>query len=68
MGGMPDNRVTEGFLSPDEFAHELGVKSESVRTWVRRGLLPCVQLGRLQLIPRDALDRLLRKGEWHSGQ
>jgi len=51
----------DAFVSPDEFAQQLGVRVSAVRSWIRRGELPAVRLGRLTLIPRDALQRLLER-------
>jgi excisionase family DNA binding protein len=56
-----DCRAARGFLSVPEFARSIGVTEPTVHRWVRAGDLPCVRLGRLVLIPADALQRLLEK-------
>lgn len=63
MNLQQSHAVTHGFLSASEFAEALGVSEERVRTWLRRGQLPAVRLGRLILIPANALTLLLERTE-----
>jgi excisionase family DNA binding protein len=58
-----DNDITRGFLRPAEFAEALGVSVITVQVWVRDGRLPAVRLGRLILIPEDALRRVADRQE-----
>ena len=58
-----EETITEGFLTPDEFAKKLGVTPTVVRTWIREGALPAVRLGRLVLVPEDALLRIIDRRE-----
>ena len=41
------------------FADRVGVSTTPVLAWIRQGQLPVVRLGRLTLLPEDALRRLL---------
>ena len=61
-----DASLRDGFLSPAEFAEELSVSLASVQAWIRDGRLPAIRLGRITLIPKDALQRLL--GDQGGGQ
>jgi excisionase family DNA binding protein len=60
---MSASPVTEGFTSPAEFARTLGVPTTRVLVWIREGYLPAVRLGRLVLIPVDALRLVLERQE-----
>lgn len=60
---MSASPVTEGFASPEEFARTLGVPTSRVLAWIREGQLPAVRLGRLVLIPVDALRLVLERQE-----
>ncbi len=55
--------VKDDFLTIQEFARELGVPAGRVQAWIREGQLPAVRLGRLTLIPKDALRRMLERQE-----
>jgi len=47
--------ITAGFLHVTEVAEALHVTTATLQRWIREGRLPAVRLGRLTLIPRDAL-------------
>ena len=47
------------FISVSAFAEAHGFDADHVRRWVNAGQLPAIRLGRLTLIPEDALSRLL---------
>jgi len=55
--------ITKGFLSLRDYAEVFGVKQATIQRWVRDGSLPAVRLGRLTLIPKDALERLVERQE-----
>jgi len=55
--------IKDDFLTIPEFAAELGVPVARVQTWIREGQLPAIRLGRLTLIPKDALRRMLERQE-----
>lgn len=55
--------IKDDFLTIQAFAAELGVPAARVQAWIREGVLPAVRLGRLTLIPRDALRRMLERQE-----
>ena len=61
------NQIASGLLTPTEFAARLDVSPARVAEWVRDGRIPAVKLGRLALIPEDALQRVLDRPEWHEG-
>jgi len=54
---MQDERLV---LSVDEAAVALGISRGSAYTAAQRGELPTIRVGRRILVPRDALERLLR--------
>jgi excisionase family DNA binding protein len=60
---MVDLSPTDGFVAPAEFARTLGVPTARVMAWIRDGALPAVRLGRLILIPVDALRLVLERQE-----
>jgi excisionase family DNA binding protein len=63
-----EKRVTHGFLSVREVAEELDVAPSRVQIWIRRNELPAVRLGRLVLIPADALRRMVDREELRRGE
>jgi len=60
--------LTKDFLKVAEFAEALGVPVARVQAWIREGQLPAVRLGRLILIPKDALQRMLDRQEGRHGR
>jgi excisionase family DNA binding protein len=50
-------------FSIPESAASLGIPQSSLYKLVREGVVPAVKLGRRLVVPRDALDQLLRSGE-----
>jgi len=56
-------RMSRQWLSPEEIAEELGLKSaETVRGWIRRRELPATKLGnRVYRVKREDLDRFLEE-------
>jgi excisionase family DNA binding protein len=60
---MVDQSPRDGFIEPAEFAQKLGVPTSRVMTWIREGGLPAVRLGRLILVPVDALRLVLDRQE-----
>lgn len=54
-----EDPIGDRYYRPQEFADALGVTIETVRGWLRQDRVPCVRLGRVCLIPKDALERLL---------
>ncbi len=59
--------LRDDFLTIQEFAAELDVPTSRVQAWIRDGHLPAIRLGRLTLIPRDALRRMLERREVRHG-
>lgn len=49
----------ERFLPVKEFAAKQGVSEWTVREWAHRHGLPHVRMGKLILIPPDALERMI---------
>jgi excisionase family DNA binding protein len=47
-----------------EAAEVLGISRNGAYEAAKRGEIPTVKVGRLVLVPKDALDRLL-SGDWH---
>lgn len=62
---MKDDKsaITEGFVTPEEFAAAVGVTVEKVRRRIREARLPAVRFGRVVLVPEDALRRILDSQE-----
>ena len=50
------------FMNVSEFLEELGgrISKNTVYNAINRGEIPCVFMGRRRLIPRDALQRMLK--------
>jgi len=46
--------------TPDELAHELGVARGSVYRGLRDGTIPSIRLGKRFVIPKAAVEELLR--------
>jgi excisionase family DNA binding protein len=59
--------IDAGFARVADVARALGVSVATVQRWIREGRLPAVHLGRLVLVPEDAL-RLLVERQERSGQ
>jgi excisionase family DNA binding protein len=55
-------------LSVDEFARALGVSRRSVFTWIGRGQIQSVRLGRVRRIRLDELERVCDRGVLVSGK
>ena len=57
------------YLAPEQAAGIAGVRSETVRTWIRKGELPGHQAGRLLRIRLDELEAYLSRGQrdWLGG-
>ena len=64
---MSDCSIPDGFETPKQFGDRVGIREEQVRTWVKDGLVPAIRLGRLILIPEDALARILARQEENRG-
>lgn len=61
---MSDTTVTTGrYQTVEDWCRDNGLGRTATYQAVREGRLPHVRLGRKVLIPRDALDRLVRGGE-----
>ena len=43
----------------DEVSHLLGVPKSTIYRWISDGSLPAVHVGRVLLVPVEAIDRLL---------
>ena len=57
---MNNDRLT---LTVEEAAEMLGISRAFAYALVKRDELPSVRLGRRVVVPRDALERLLRVGD-----
>ena len=55
--------LRDRYYTPHEFAQIVGVVTDTVLAWVRDERLPAIKLGKVILIPRDALERLLDRQE-----
>ena len=56
-------RLHEQLLSPSQAAARLGVCSQTVRNFTKSGKLACVETPLGRLIPREAVEALLRERE-----
>ncbi len=54
--------VEPKLLRLDEAGVVLGVSHWTLRRWSKQGRLKTVKLGSLRLIPREEVDRLIRRG------
>ncbi len=56
--------MSQQWLSPEQIAKELGLKSaETVRSWIRKKELPATRLGgRVYRVKREDLDKFLEQG------
>jgi excisionase family DNA binding protein len=51
--------MTKQYLSVEEIAAELGVHPETVRTWIRSGELPALQLRRTYRVSKNDYEEFL---------
>ncbi len=66
MGGLRGegegrHREDLALLSADEAAERLGVDGATVWRWCREGRIPCLKIGRLRRVRREALEALLKE-------
>jgi excisionase family DNA binding protein len=61
MNASPN--IADGFATVADTAVKFQVSRATVQRWIRDGALPSVRLGRLVLIPKDALRLLLERQE-----
>ncbi len=58
------NEATPEFISPQEFAERTGFTSNTVRRWIREGIIKGKKIGpRKWFIPRAELERILNMDE-----
>ena len=50
------------FLTVEQAAELLQVKSTTIREWLKKGKLPGVKVGRLWRVDREGVYKILRKG------
>jgi excisionase family DNA binding protein len=51
-------------VSPDRAGYLMGgISADTVRRWCKRGFLRSIKVGRLRLIPRAELERLLAEAK-----
>lgn len=50
----------ESFLTVDQVAAKLQVRSTTIREWIRKGQLPAVKLGRIYRIEPEQLERFIK--------
>lgn len=48
-------------ISPDEAAEELGVTTQTIYTYIKKGILPASKAGRKLLIKREDIEAILRE-------
>lgn len=48
-------------ISPDEAAEELGVTTQTIYTYIKKGVLPASKAGRKLLIKREDIEAVLRE-------
>src|SRR5215217_4403977 len=65
VGNLTDtpSAVTRELLSVEEVAEYLGVVPMTVYRWCREGRLPCLKIGRVWRIRREALEDFLKSAE-----
>lgn len=56
---MDDDR----WLSVDEIAAHLGIKRETVYTWINKKDMPCHKVGRLWKFNKDEVNEWVRSGK-----
>jgi len=52
----------KALLSCDELAEQLSVSHWTIRSWISRGTIRSVKIGRRRLIPQGELQRIAREG------
>lgn len=53
----------ERWIDADDAAFYLGVKSETIRTWIRKKNLPAQKVGRRWKLQLDAIDVWVEEGQ-----
>lgn len=62
MSTVPIEPIERLAYSPSELADSLGCTRQHIQNLIARGGIPSVKLGRRRLIPRAAVDALLKGG------
>ncbi len=58
----------DGFMTPEAFAKAVGVPTSNVRRWICNGELPALKVGRLLVIPENALQLALEDARRPGGR
>ncbi|WP_427113079.1 helix-turn-helix domain-containing protein [Megasphaera sueciensis] len=58
-----EQSVVDNWIGLDEAAHYLGVKKETVRTWIKKTDIPAHKIGKLWKFKRSELDLWVRSGK-----
>ncbi len=59
------NTATRRTLTVAETAEVLGIGVSTAREAIREGRIPVLQFGRRLVVPQEALESLLRSGNWN---
>lgn len=54
-----EGEIMDEYLLPEEFAREASVHPETVRRWLREGIINGKKFGRKWRIPKSELDKVL---------
>lgn len=57
------NTVSDNYISLDEAAEYLGVKSATIRTWIKKKQMPAHKVGKLWKFKRSEIDRWIDSGK-----
>ncbi|MFS0594429.1 helix-turn-helix domain-containing protein [Cytobacillus horneckiae] len=59
---MSEN-INDNWIGLEEAANYLGVKKETVRTWIKKTDIPAHQIGKLWKFKRSELDEWVKSGK-----
>lgn len=63
MEDVMQNTVSDNYISLDEAAEYLGVKSATIRTWIKKKQMPAHKVGKLWKFKRSEIDRWIDSGK-----
>jgi len=64
---MPDQPPSQEILTVDQIAEELQLTAQTIRNWIKSGLLPAMKVRHVYRVKREDLDAMLSREQGSSG-